>query len=282
MATVAQQLQHVREALSPISGEMAALEARLLAQHAWGVKHEEILRDWDKPITDDAAQQLQHITHRRAQREPMSQILGEKDFWKDTFLVSSAVLTPRADSETLIEALLRHRPDMAAPLRMLDLGTGSGCLLQSALREYPNAQGVGVDLSPAALSVAKQNALRLGLQGRLQFLEGSWCNPLDSADRFDIVISNPPYIAHADIAALDEDVKGYEPHLALDGGVDGLDCYRTIFNSLGGHLNPGALVLVEVGAGQADDVAVLGTGAGLRHLETCQDLAGIARIVCFG
>jgi len=281
MATIAQQLQQTREQLAPVAGDMAALEARLLAQHAWGVPHEAILRDWDKSVTEHAAQQLRDVTARRARHEPMSQIMGEKDFWKDTFLVSRDVLTPRADSETLIEALLRLRPQVDAPFSMLELGVGSGALLLSSMREYGQALGVAVDVSPAALAVAKQNAMRLGLASRVRFLEGDWCNPLDSSEKFDIVISNPPYIAHVDIAALDEDVKGYEPHLALDGGIDGLDCYRSIFSTIGSHLNAGALVLVEVGQGQAEDVAALGVRAGLHHTETCNDLACIARIVCF-
>ncbi len=281
MATVSQQLQITREQLAPVAGDMAALEARLLAQHAWGVKHEDILRDWDKPVAENAAQQLQGMTARRMQHEPMSQIMGEKGFWKDTFLVTPDVLTPRADSETLIEAMLRLRPNMSAPLAMLELGVGSGALLLSALREYSNAHGIAVDVSPAALAVAKENAMRLGLASCTAFREGDWCNPLDSADKFDIIITNPPYIARADIAALDKDVKGYEPHLALDGGVDGLDCYRSIFSTIAPHMNAGALMLVEVGQGQSLDVAALGTRAGLHHTETCNDLAGIARIVCF-
>lgn len=281
MATVAQHLQQVRALLAPVAGEGAALEARLLAQHAWGMPHEAMLRDWDKPLAAEAAQQLNRLAARRAAHEPMSHLLGEKDFWKDTFHVTADVLTPRPDSETLIEAMLRWQPATGAPLALLDLGTGSGALLLSALREYTAAHGLAIDLSPAALAVAEGNAARLGLAGRAQFRLGDWCKPLDSGEKFDIVMSNPPYIARAEIAALDEDVKGYEPHLALDGGVDGLDCYRTIFSTIGRHLNDGALLLVEVGQGQAADVAVLGAASGLVHKETCSDLAGIPRIVCF-
>lgn len=281
MSTLAQQLQHARDYLAAVAGEGAALEARLLAQHAFGLSHEEMLRDWQLPVDDAALQTFDALLARRLRHEPVSQILGQRAFWKDMFFVSADVLTPRPDSETLIEALLRHRPDRMQPYRMLDLGTGSGALLLSALREYPQAEGVAVDLSPAALAVACRNTEALGLASRVSLRAGDWCNPLDKTDAFAIVMSNPPYVARAAIAALDEDVKGYEPHLALDGGDDGLDAYRTIFSTIGRHLLDGALLLVEVGQGQAVDVVALGKQAGLRHEETCNDLAGIARVVCF-
>lgn len=281
MATIAQQVQHTSAHLAAVAGEGAALEARMLVQHVLGISRESMLRDWQQPVADAAVQKLDALVARRLRHEPVSQILGQRDFWKDSFLVTADVLTPRPDSETLIEALLRHQPDRTQPYRILDLGTGSGALLLSALREYTQAEGVAVDLSPAALAVARRNAERLGLAGRVAFREGSWCNPLDSADKFAIVVSNPPYIARAEIAALDEDVKGYEPHLALDGGDDGLSCYRAIFSTIRCHLLEGAWLLVEVGRGQAEDVAALGVEAGLLHQETCNDLAGIARVVCF-
>jgi release factor glutamine methyltransferase len=277
--TVQQHLQQTGALLASVAGDLAPLEARMLAQHAWCKSREDLLREADQPVAEEAAEMLQKMAQRRLAREPMSQILGMKDFWKDQFVVTRDVLTPRADSETLIEALLAARADKNASLHMLDLGTGSGCLVLSALREYANASATAVDRSPAALAVAKGNAERLGLQARVRFLEGDWCNPLDSADRFDIVITNPPYIARAEIAALDEDVKGYEPHLALDGGIDGLDCYRTILSTIGAYLNPGAFVLAEVGQGQDQDVKKIGEANGLRHVQTHCDLGGIARIV---
>lgn len=274
MQSIAQQLAHTREALSPVAGALAGLEARMLAAHAWDMTPEALVMHAEAS-RDEAP--LHALLSRRLQHEPVAQIIGIKDFWRDQFVVTQDVLTPRADTETMLEALLRHRPDTQASLRLLDLGTGSGCLLLSALREYTQAQGVGVDQSPAALNVAQQNAVRLGLAARSLFVEGNWCGPVSGL--FDVVVSNPPYIPTADIAGLDADVRLYEPHAALDGGVDGLDCYRTILQQLGVHLNPNALILFEVGQGQADDVAKLGVAQGYTLVEISTDLAGIGRVV---
>ena len=281
MATLAQHMQQTRAALEPVAGALAGLEARMLVQHALGMSHEQMVRAPEAVVEEHAAANLQQLASRRVAREPMAQILGVKDFWKDSFLVTREVLTPRADSEVVIEMLLKHGPARDAQCRVLDLGTGTGCLLLSALREFPQAAGVAVDVSEAALGVARENARRLGLSGRVGLRQGSWCNPLDKAEKFAIVITNPPYIARAEIAALDEDVKGYEPHLALDGGADGLDCYRDIFPQIVSHLEAGALMLVEVGAGQHEQVAQLGQDAGLALKEIGHDLGGIARVVVF-
>lgn len=271
MQAIAQQLQQTRLALAPVAGDAAALEARVLAARAWDMTPEALVQYADAPR--DAAPLLKLVA-RRLEHEPISHILGYRDFWRDTFEVTADVLTPRPDSETVIEALLRQK---AAPSRILDLGTGSGCLLLSALREYPQAYGVGVDQSAAALAVAERNAVRLGLKDRCQYVRSHWCQEVQG--KFDVVISNPPYIPTADIAALDADVRDYEPHAALDGGADGLDCYRSIVQQIIPHLAPEALVLFEVGAGQAEDVAQLGQQHGFNLLEISPDLAGISRVV---
>jgi release factor glutamine methyltransferase len=276
MQTNASQLQHARTQLAPIAGDLAALEARLLAQAAWGVSAETLVRNADDVRDDDA---LQMLVNRRLQNEPVAQILGYKDFWRDRFAVSPDVLTPRADSEVMIETLLRHRLDKNAPLRIMDLGTGSGCLLLSALREYTNATGLGVDQSAAALAIAVKNAAVFGMQQRCKLLQGNWCSNLDGT--FDVVLANPPYIPTNDIAVLDADVRLHEPHAALDGGTDGLDCYRSILQQIMPHLKPAALLIFEVGQGQDEDLVRLGTAQGLRHVETAADLAGILRVVAF-
>jgi len=276
MHTHASQLQQARAQLAPVAGDLAALEARLLAQAAWGVSAETLVRHADDVREDDA---LQMLVNRRLQHEPVAQILGYKEFWKDQFIVSRDVLTPRADSEVVIETLLRHRGDKNTPLRVLDLGTGSGCLLLSALREYPQAMGVGADQSPTALEIAAKNAAALGLQNRCALLQSDWCS--NARGTFDVVLSNPPYIPTADIAALDADVRLHEPHAALDGGADGLDCYRSILQQITPHLASVALLIFEVGQGQDEDLVTLGKAHGLRHVETAADLAGIARVVAF-
>lgn len=274
MQTIAAQLNHARTVLMTIAGDAAGIEARALAAHAWGMSAEALVQHADT-ARDDVA--LQQLLSRRLQHEPISQILGRKDFWRDVFYVTADVLTPRADSETMIEVLLQHRPNKKAALRVLDLGTGSGCLLLSALREYTHANGVGIDQSEAALAVAERNAEALSLNKRATFVRSNWCSNLSG--HFDVLLSNPPYIPSPDIAILDADVRGYEPHAALDGGADGLDCYRSVCAQISPHLAPGALLLFEVGMGQADDVAAIGQANGFQLLSITADLAGIPRIV---
>lgn len=274
MRAIATQLSEARTKLAPVAGGNAALEARLLAAHAWGMSHEALLLHGDD--TRDAAV-FAALVERRMTAEPVAQIVGEKDFWKDSFKVTRDVLTPRADSETIIEALLKHRGNKDVPYRVLDLGTGSGCLILSALREYAHATAVAVDASPAALEIAAHNAAALGMGERCEMLHSIWCEKLDGV--FDIIISNPPYIPTADIAGLDADVRVHEPMSALDGGVDGLDDYRSIAQQLVNHAKPGSLLLFEVGMGQAADVAAIAAHAGWTLLEYTNDLAGIARVV---
>lgn len=274
MPVITQQLADARAKLAPVAGANAALEARLLAAHAWRMSPEELVF-YGQDARDEAA--LGSLIERRLNREPVAQIVGEKHFWRDVFAVSSDVLTPRADSETIIETLRRLRPDHHASLRILDVGTGSGCLVLSALREYANATAVAVDASAAALAIAAKNAAALGLASRVQMLHSDWCSKVE--ETFDVILSNPPYIPTADIAALDADVQVYEPHSALDGGADGLDCYRVLVQQVQQHANPNALLLFEVGQGQANDVAALGQKAGWKLLDITNDLAGVPRVV---
>lgn len=276
MSTVAQQLQMARESLAPISGELAPLEARLLAQHAWRCTPEVIIRDANAAVEEEKIAALETLVARRLTREPIAQIVGYKHFWKDDFQVTRDVLTPRADSETIIEAALAHRNTAQ---RILDLGTGSGCLLLSLLGEYTNAKGVGVDASPAALNVARRNAHNTLRAERAEFFGGEWFAPLELSAKFDIIVSNPPYIPTREIAKLMSDVRDHEPQMALDGGTDGLDCYRRILAGAKEHMTPNALLIFEVGAGQAEDVAMHAEAHGYRRIEIRQDLSGIDRVV---
>lgn len=237
------------------------LDARVLAEHA----------------RDEA--ELEAFVARRAQGEPVAQILGSKGFWTLELKVTRDVLCPRPDTETILDALLKHRPDKAREYRVLDLGTGSGCLVLSVLSEYPQVRADAVDVSEAALDVARENARANGLEGRVCFHQGEWCAPLPQEARYDIVVSNPPYIPTADIEGLDRDVREYEPHLALDGGADGLDCYRVLAKQLKGRMVPGGIALMEVGAGQSEDVADIMKTSGWTVIEIAKDLAQIARVV---
>lgn len=276
MTSIAQQLQTAREHLAPVSGELAALEARLLAQHAWRCTPEVIVRDSNRELEQEKIDALELLVARRLTREPIAQIVGYKHFWKDDFAVTRDVLTPRADSEILIETVLRHRQGAQ---HILDLGTGSGCLLLSLLGEYPEAKGMGVDVSAAALNVARRNAHHTLRATRCDFISGRWCDTLETSARFDIVVSNPPYIPTRDIARLMGDVRDHEPKLALDGGMDGLDAYRTILATVTPHLMEGALLVFEVGQGQAQDVAMHAQAHGFTLLEIANDLQGIDRVV---
>lgn len=257
--------------------ERARAEARLLAAKALGLSLETIVGDDARVLSADEAQRLETLAARRVRREPMAQILGQREFFGRNFRVTADVLTPRPDSETLIEAVLAQVPDRNAELQLLELGVGSGCLLLTLLAELPNAWGLGIDISPAALAVARGNALQLDLVGRCQLIEGDWSQGVSG--RHDIIISNPPYIPSVEIGGLEPEVSRYEPILALDGGADGLEFYRGMVSDIDRLLAPGGLVAVEVGAGQAGEVAALLKSAGLGQVECRQDLAGIERCV---
>jgi release factor glutamine methyltransferase len=214
----------------------------------------------------------------RAAREPLAQITGHREFWSLDFAVTADTLVPRPDTETLIEAALAAFPARAAVRRVLDLGTGTGCLLLAALHEFPDAFGVGVDRVPAAAALAARNAAALGMADRAALLCADWASAL--AGRFDLVLCNPPYIPAAEIAGLMADVALYEPASALAGGADGLDAYRAVLPVLPGLLEPGGVAVLEIGQGQAGAVTALaarnrlaeGLASGPRA-----DLAGIAR-----
>lgn len=215
------------------------------------------------------------MVERRVGREPLAYILGWQEFWSLRFGVSPATLIPRADSETLIQAALAARPGGVS--RVLDLGTGTGCLVLAALSEMPRAWGLGIDRSPAAAALAWGNAGALGLAGRCAMVAADWAAPV--AGRFDLVLSNPPYIETATIAGLMPEVAWFEPGSALDGGADGLAAYRVIIGSLDRVLAPGGVAVLEVGIGQDGAVRALAAAAGFGTVRTRADLAGIVRAV---
>ena len=256
----------------------ARAEARRLLGLAAGISAEEQLMAAGELLQASAHTQFETFVSRRAQHEPFAYIAGEREFWSLPFRVTPATLIPRPDTETVVEAALAHirirRKDQP---RILDLGTGSGCILLAILSELPGANGTGVDASADALAVAEHNARALGLGDRAAFHLGNWTEGL--AGPFDLIVSNPPYIADGDIASLDADVARYEPRAALAGGDDGLDAYRAITAAAPALLAPGAGLALEVGFGQADAVAGLLRRAGLDIAGIHADLAGVPRCV---
>lgn len=277
MADLRQALNELAQHLQSAGIERARFEARLLAAHALGVSVEKIVADDRRQLSDQELHALTRLAEERAQRRPMAQILGWREFYGRRFKVTPDVLTPRPDSETLIDTVLDHITDRAQPLRLLELGVGSGCLLLTLLAELPQARGVGIDISAAALAVARGNAEALGLSQRCTLVEGDWSTAATGA--FDIVLSNPPYIPTGEIERLDAEVSRYEPRVALDGGEDGFSFYRRISRDCERALTHKGLIALEIGAGQGDDVADLLQTAGFAVLERRCDLAGIERCI---
>lgn len=267
---------NVRQRLEAAGVDTPVLDARLLLEAGAGVSRLEIVTDPRRPVSAGQISAVDALTRRREAREPVSHILGRKHFWTLDLAVTPDVLTPRPDTEFVVEAALQALPvDQSA--RVLDLGVGSGAILLAILHERPYVTGVGVDLSAAALAVARANAESLQLGDRTEWREGSWGDGLEGG--FDLVVSNPPYIPSSDIAGLQPEVSRFEPHLALDGGADGLDCYRIIAAELPRLLKPGGAFALEVGLGQADAVAALMEAEGLSTTEPRRDLAGIPRVI---
>jgi len=260
--------------------ETAGDDARLLLLGACGVDRLALVAAADDPVLPEQAARYRDYLGRRAAGEPASRILGRRPFWTLDLQVWPGVLDPRADSEALVRLALRIAAgDGRQPGRILDLGCGSGALLCALLSECESAFGVGVDLSAAACAATLANIAACGLGGRAAVMRGRWCESL--AGRFDLIVSNPPYIPADAIAALDREVRNHDPRLALDGGADGLDAYRALFAAAPRMLALGGAIAVEFGFGQAGDVARLAAAAGLKNVDAEQDLAGRARASAF-
>ena len=254
-------------------------EARLLMQHALKITREALLANDDRALAGGEARRFAALVRRRAAREPLAYLTGRCEFWSLDFAVDRSVLVPRPETETVVEAVLACAARFAPRPRLLDLGTGSGCLLLALLTELPGALGFGVDISPAAVSLARGNARRHGLDGRASFAVADWGAPI--CGRFDIVVSNPPYVATAALASLAPDIVRHEPRAALDGGADGYTRYRRLAPDAARLLAPEGVAAVELGAGMADGVAGLFAAAGLAEIGRRRDLAGIERCALF-
>lgn len=280
--TVRDLLSAAIQTLNAAGIDGARLDAQVLLADVLGVDRMALITDPDRVLSADESAAFDDFVRRRAAREPVSHILGRREFWSLPFKVTPATLAPRPDSETLVAAVLdytRERGLGDKPIRILDLGTGTGCLILALLHELSRATGVGVDRSVAAVAVAEENAASLGLAGRFDVVVGDWTAPLAEAERFDIIISNPPYISDQEFAELDEDVARYEPAGALKGGTDGLDAYRALLPGAVRHLAPNGALFLEIGASQAQAVGDLCRTSGLGRVSTVPDLAGRDRVI---
>lgn len=265
-------------ALADDGNRSARRDAELLLAHVLGVDIPKL------PLFDAAVSPAQHVAFdrmikRRLAGEPVAYILGEQAFWTLDFYVNEHTLVPRPDTETLVEVCLQYLGDATA-LTVADLGTGSGCILLCLLNELERASGIGLDKSPLALQVARRNAARHSLSGRVEFKESDWFSSIQDTPMFDLVVSNPPYIKSSTICALMKDVRDFEPHMALDGGTDGLSCYRQIAEQSKAYLRTGGVLAVEVGQGQAPAVASIFEQSGYQGLSIHADLNSIDRVVC--
>ncbi len=229
-------------------------------------------------ITAEQEQAARTMLRRRCLGEPMDKIVGQREFYKSVFKVNQNVLSPRPDTEILVESALELIPENKA-CRILDLGTGSGCIILSLLKERPQSRGTAVDISARALQTAAENAEELGLSSRIDFIHNSWTNAGFVTEEYDIIVSNPPYIPSADIETLSTEVRRYDPLSALDGGADGLRCYREIAAVAPLILKNGGYILLEAGIGQDADIAGIFSACNLEWVKTVPDLAGINRCV---
>lgn len=277
--TIGEALAQAAKRLGEAGIERPQAEARILLEAASGQGRGQIIAFPERTLTPEQRAIFDAQVTRRCAREPISRILGSREFWSLRFAVGPATLDPRPDSETLVSAVLGWISDRNAELALLDLGTGTGCLLLALLSELPNAKGLGVDISAEARDIAAANAQVLGLDSQARFQLGDWTR--DISAQFDIVVSNPPYIESMAIEGLSPEVAHYDPRAALDGGADGLSAYRALIPQAAERLKPGGLLALEIGEGQGAAVRALAADAGFNALGSASDLAGIERCLLF-
>jgi release factor glutamine methyltransferase len=258
----------------------AAGDARFLLLGVLGLETRDLVLDGDRLLDPDEAASFDAALARRLAGEPVARILGAWEFWGLPFRLAPETLVPRPDTEILIEVALAAVADRTSPLRCIDLGTGSGCILTALLTELPGASGIGVDRSEAAVKVARHNAAANGIGDRAAFFVGDWCDA--ACGTFDLIVSNPPYIVQEVIATLHREVQDHDPIAALDGGPDGLEAYRRILDGVGALLAPGGTLAVEIGYDQARAVRALAQARGFMEGGLTRDLAGHDRVLSFG
>jgi release factor glutamine methyltransferase len=268
-----------KEKLDKVGIDGGWRDARLLLASVLDVRPDYLIAHSEAGVPLHKIEHFYQYLERRLKREPVSRILGTREFWSLPFKISPATLDPRPDSETLIEAVLKDYPDHCVPLKILDLGTGSGCLLLTLLKEYPEAYGLGIDISLDALLTARENAVNLQVCDRVNFVQSSWGKGLKGS--FDVLVSNPPYIPVFEINNLDPEVKLYEPLNALDGGERGLDCYHILALQFSLFSHRGTRLYLEIGQGQENAVEKIMKEAGYVCAIWHRDLAGIKRCGVF-
>ena len=277
--TVTSAWQEGRRHLERANVSSAALDARLLLQHAAGLAPEDVIAEPVRPLGPPALAAYRSLIDRRSRHEPVSRIIGTREFYGRLFAITPAVLDPRPDTETLVEAALTNLPP-SEPKQVLDLGTGSGAIIVTLLAERPLSRGVATDRSAPAIAVARGNAVRHDVALRLTLIEASWWQNV--AGEFDVIVSNPPYIPHAAIADLPEEVRNFDPPDALDGGLDGCEAYRRIAADARQHLAAEGRLLVEIGHGQTAVVRGIFEDMGLAATGQWADLGGRTRCLGFG
>jgi release factor glutamine methyltransferase len=277
MATLGSLIGEAAAALSEAGFEEPRRLARRLTGSAFAVSAARLLAESDREVDSKDAQRLHEFLRRMVQHEPLSRIFGHREFWGLDFALSPDTLDPRPETETLVASVLARIEDRGAPLTILDLGVGTGCVLLALLTELSAATGIGVDICAGAARTARANAAALGLAARADFIVGDWLAALDA--RFSVIVANPPYIATGMLGGLPRAVRDYDPVLALDGGGDGLAAYRAIAAGLAARLAPAGIFAVEIGAGQRGDVQAILAEAGLAVDGVESDLGGISRCV---
>lgn len=275
--TLLQAWQSAKTRLEAVGLTGPVIDARLLVEAAADATRADIVTDPHRPLSPEQEERLADYVSRRERREPVSHILGRKGFWKVMLAVNADVLTPRPETEVIVDYVLKQFPEGMA-FNILDLGVGSGAIILSILAERPAAKGLATDISDDALAVARENASNLGLASRVAFARGDWTAGL-ADESFDVIVSNPPYIASEVIETLDPEVRHFDPRLALDGGADGLDAYRQLAPEIMRVLKPGGLFAVEIGFDQKDTVEALFNEAGASGVWTIKDLSTHDRVV---
>ncbi len=265
--------QTLKATVEQVKRRIPRLDARLLMQHLLGITHAQFLADPDRRLSGDEVEAFMTLVLRRERGEPVAYLVGEKDFYSRSFKVTPDVLIPRPDTELIVTLALKHLKTLAWP-RVLDLGTGSGAIAVSIACEHPEAAVLAVDVSPAALAVARENAARLG--GKVGFVESDWFSALGD-ERFDLIVANPPYVAARD-PHLSQDGLPFEPDLALTDGADGLSCIRRIVAEAPAHLVADGVLLIEHGYDQAEAVRALLAAGPFADVSTWQDLSGVDRV----